>query len=302
MHFAVIDRSWRFARQMIQAMIVHEHPDWSEDQSSTGSRPENVSWSRLNCSGRLVGVLDGMEIPYRVVGSVASTTYGEPRFTNDIDVVVDLHLERRGPVLWLLPSRRNSTAIARRLIEAIRQRRQFNIIHYESGIKVRRVHSGTRLLRGSPSLPRGRRVTLLPGFDAWFASPEDVILKKLEYYREGGSEKHISDIAGILKVQQEQIDRDYLVATAQRLGLEETWARCPPADRESVTPPIALTQNAVCSQVNRKPPWITKAGITARRAFRLLDYEAARERINRIDALGGRQMTSFHRGPKYLKM
>ena len=63
----------------------------------------------------------------------------------------------------------------------------------------------------------------MPGFDAWFASPEDVILKKLEYFREGGSEKHIGDIAGILKVQQERIDRDYIAASARRLGLEEIW-------------------------------------------------------------------------------
>jgi hypothetical protein len=50
-----------------------------------------------------------------------------------------------------------------------------------------------------------------------------VILKKLEYYREGESEKHVGDIAGILKVQQERIDRDYIAASARRLGLEDIW-------------------------------------------------------------------------------
>jgi hypothetical protein len=170
---------------------------------------------------RLIGVLDGMKIAYRVVGSVASTTYGEPRFTNDIDVVVDLHLEDADRFCGFFPAE-EFYCYRDAVIEAIRQRRQFNIIHYESGIKVD-VFIPEPGFSGEALLARGRRVTLLPGFDAWFASPEDVILKKLEYYREGGSEKHISDIAGILKVQQEQIDRDYLVATAQRLGLEETW-------------------------------------------------------------------------------
>ncbi len=46
---------------------------------------------------RLVAVLDEIEIPYRVVGSVAAMTYGEPRFTNVIDVVVNLKLEQADP-------------------------------------------------------------------------------------------------------------------------------------------------------------------------------------------------------------
>jgi len=50
-----------------------------------------------------------------------------------------------------------------------------------------------------------------------------VILKKLEYFREGGSEKHVRDIIGVLKVQAERIDREYIAAWASRLGLAETW-------------------------------------------------------------------------------
>lgn len=61
------------------------------------------------------------------------------------------------------------------------------------------------------------------GLDAWFASPEDVILKKLVYYEEGGSEKHIRDILGVLKIQQELIDYDYLAHWASQLGLPQLW-------------------------------------------------------------------------------
>jgi hypothetical protein len=57
----------------------------------------------------------------------------------------------------------------------------------------------------------------------WFASPEDVILKKLVYYREGGSEKHLRDIAGVLKVQGAQLDREYLYQWAKTLDVAETW-------------------------------------------------------------------------------
>jgi hypothetical protein len=52
-----------------------------------------------------------------------------------------------------------------------------------------------------------------------------VILKKLEYYREGGSEKHLRDIAGILKISGEQLDLDYLTEWSSRLGLADLWAK-----------------------------------------------------------------------------
>jgi hypothetical protein len=63
-----------------------------------------------------------------------------------------------------------------------------------------------------------------PGSRTWFASAEDVILKKLEYFQEGGSDKHVRDIAGILKVQAERIDRSYIADSARARGLAETWS------------------------------------------------------------------------------
>ena len=56
-----------------------------------------------------------------------------------------------------------------------------------------------------------------------FAAPEDVILKKLEYFREGGSEKHLRDCVGILKVQAGQTDDAYLAHWVTRLGLDAEW-------------------------------------------------------------------------------
>ncbi len=60
-------------------------------------------------------------------------------------------------------------------------------------------------------------------FDAVFAAPEDVIIKKLQYFREGGSEKHLRDIVGVLKVQGDRIDRAYLTDWVARLGLGAEW-------------------------------------------------------------------------------
>ena len=60
--------------------------------------------------------------------------------------------------------------------------------------------------------------------EANFASPEDVILKKMEDYRDGRSEKHLRDILGILKVSGDLIDFDYLARWARDLGLDDIWA------------------------------------------------------------------------------
>jgi hypothetical protein len=170
---------------------------------------------------KLVGGLDLIKVPYLRLGSVAISTYGEPRFTNDIDVVVDLRLELADQFCGLFPPD-EFCCYREAVVEAVRKRHHFNIIHYELGIKIDVFIPAPEFAEES-LLARARRVTIEPGFNAWFASPEDVILKKLEYYREGGSDKHISDIAGILKIQGERVDRDYLSAAARRLGLEKVW-------------------------------------------------------------------------------
>jgi hypothetical protein len=59
--------------------------------------------------------------------------------------------------------------------------------------------------------------------EACFASPEDVIIKKMEYYREGRSEKHIRDILGILRVSAGRIDFEYISSWARQLGLDDIW-------------------------------------------------------------------------------
>jgi hypothetical protein len=66
-------------------------------------------------------------------------------------------------------------------------------------------------------------VTLSPDQNAQVAAPEDVILGKLVYYRDGGSEKHLRDIAGMLRLSGEMIDRTYLDEFARRLGVVDMW-------------------------------------------------------------------------------
>ena len=60
--------------------------------------------------------------------------------------------------------------------------------------------------------------------DIWVAPPEYVILRKLEYYREGGSEKHLNDIRNILEISQELVDVDFLESKIAELTLNKPWA------------------------------------------------------------------------------
>ncbi len=70
---------------------------------------------------------------------------------------------------------------------------------------------------------RARRVRATGEIVAWFSSPEDAIIKKMEYYREGGSEKHLRDIASVLTTSRDQIDMAYIDRWAGQLGLDDLW-------------------------------------------------------------------------------
>ena len=170
---------------------------------------------------RFVDVLERLTIPYRVTGSMASIAYGEPRLTNDIDIVVQL---RPGQVDALCvafpgPDFYCSLEAAR---QAVQQRFQFNVLHPASGLKVDIIVASDSAFDQS-RFARGQRLLINADHQAWFAAPEDVILKKLVYFQEGGSEKHLRDIVGILKVQAGQIDQTYLAEWVARLGVGEEW-------------------------------------------------------------------------------
>lgn len=169
---------------------------------------------------RVAKTLKRLGVPYLVTGSMATTAYGEPRFTNDIDIVANLGVDQVPEFCEDFPSPEFycwEPAVA----DAARRRAQFNIIHIESGFKV-----DMMLTSDSPfdraRLARARSLETA-GATVSFASPEDVIIKKLQYFREGGSEKHLRDIVGVLKVQANGIDYEYIAEWTSRLGLPAEW-------------------------------------------------------------------------------
>ena len=163
--------------------------------------------------------LEEMGIVYAIVGSFASGAYGEPRFTMDIDIVVDLRDNHIDAFCASFPDP-EFYASKPAIRDAVHRRTQFNIIHPTSGNKIDFMMSGTDPWSRN-QLARRQSVQILPDRAGYVASPEDVILGKMLYYHEGGSEKHLRDIAGILRVQ--GADRQYIARFADQLGVVEVW-------------------------------------------------------------------------------
>ncbi|MFQ5739496.1 MAG: hypothetical protein ACE5JX_10840 [Acidobacteriota bacterium] len=167
--------------------------------------------------------LDQLGVDYMVTGSVATIVYGEPRSTHDVDLVVALKEEDVVRLLEAFPESdyyRPPEEVVR--VELARaQRGHFNLIHNETGFKADVYLVGDDLHRWA--LRRRRRVDLSGDAGLWVAPPEYVIVRKLEYYREGRSEKHLRDIRGLLETSGGDLDRDVLFEWLSRLGLLSLW-------------------------------------------------------------------------------
>ncbi|MGD0949669.1 MAG: hypothetical protein ABSA52_19855 [Candidatus Binatia bacterium] len=167
--------------------------------------------------------LNGLDIRYMVTGSVASIAYGEARLTHDVDIVVEIRsddVDRLGAAFpegdfYLPPLEVIQIEVNRA------QRGHFNIIHHETGFKADIYPCGRDRLN-LWGLQEARKI-VVEDCDVWFASPEYVILRKLEYYREGGSEKHLRDIEGILAVSGDAVNADEIEKRAQSIGVRAEW-------------------------------------------------------------------------------
>jgi hypothetical protein len=169
----------------------------------------------------LVECLEKLNIRYFITGAIACIAYGEPRLTNDIDVVTDIS-ERDIPRLKGCFPEEDYYFDEDAAGMAIRRRHQFNIIHPTSGLKID-VMVSKKDEFDMGRFHRIRRIEALENTAANFASPEDVILKKMEFYEKGGSEKHLRDISGMIKISGEIMDFAFITHWAGKLGLSDIW-------------------------------------------------------------------------------
>ena len=170
---------------------------------------------------------DRLGIAYYVGGSVASSIYGEPRSTLDIDIGADLP---ESAVQHLVSQWNDDFYVSEAAMrDAIQRERCFNLIHLSTSLKVDIFVCGADVFNASVLKRRISRTVAIgdESLSIWFATPEDVILHKLVWYRKGGetSERQWRDIAGVLKQQQGRLDADYLADWADRLKVRDLWER-----------------------------------------------------------------------------
>jgi len=174
-------------------------------------------------------VIDAFEklgVSYMIGGSLASALYGTARSTLDTDFVADINADQ---VALLVKMLENEFFIEESMImDSIRTRRSFNVIHLATLFKV------------DVFLPKQRRfdqiqlqrrqnqvISIDPERKAYFATAEDIILAKLEWYRLGNeiSDRQWRDILGVLKVQAGRLDMDYLHKWAAELNVADLLQR-----------------------------------------------------------------------------
>jgi len=160
---------------------------------------------------------------YFISGSVASILYGEPRLTNDVDFIIVLNhqdvsrLQKAfpSPEFYVPPAEVIAAEIAR---EA---KGQFNVIHSDTGFKADFYPAGRDDLNLWAF--RNLRRMVYRGEPMMVAPPECVIVRKLEYYRDGGSQKHLRDIRSMIAMSGDQLDQSALNEWITRLHLEDQW-------------------------------------------------------------------------------
>jgi len=160
---------------------------------------------------------------YAVTGSVAGIAYGEPRMTNDIDIVIDVAVADVPLLAACFPLSDFYFPPEEVVVVELRreQRGHFNIIHHDSGFKADMYPKGTDPVQ--QWAVDGARIVEVDGAAIALAPPEYVIVKKLEFFREGGSQKHLHDIAAILRARAALLDTALIASHVRRLGLETQW-------------------------------------------------------------------------------
>jgi hypothetical protein len=177
----------------------------------------------------VVEELERLGVRYYVGGSISSSAYGHMRSTQDADLIADLKPAHVEPLVKALQNTYYANAHA--AFEAIAHQRCFNLIHLATMFKVDIfIVKDRQYDRMALSRAQKRRLDDEdPATDFYLASPEDVILGKLEWYRLGdeSAQQQWLDVTKVMKVQFDNLDRDYLEKWAGELRvadlLERAW-------------------------------------------------------------------------------
>lgn len=174
----------------------------------------------------VVEAMNTLEIPYLIAGSLASSIHGIARATRDVDIVADIQ-ERHAKALTRALSK-DFYADCKMIKDAIKHQSFFNVIHLFSMFKID-IYVLSQERFSIEEFKRRQEVVLIPSpkKTAFVATPEDIILSKLVWFRMGGevSDTQLRDVLGVMKVQRCRLDMEYLNYWAGQLNVSDLLKR-----------------------------------------------------------------------------
>lgn len=165
---------------------------------------------------KVINRINQIDIPYMLTGGIAAIFYGKPRLTHDFDLVVEIGTKK---ISKLIDSFKDEFFVSAETIQkAIEDRSTFNLIHFDSGIKVdfwlikEDEFDQKRFERRQKHSYSGREIV--------FSSPEDIILIKLLWFKDSRIQKHLEDAIGIVEIQGD-LDMSYVREWADKLSVQK---------------------------------------------------------------------------------
>jgi hypothetical protein len=168
----------------------------------------------------VTSILDKNRIPYLITGGMAVFVWGRPRFTADIDLVVELSIDKLDVLEKALKSLDEAGYVDGDVMrEALTRHGEFSFIDGKTGMKVDFwISTGDAF---DSSRIKRRVAKKIIGHDVYFSTPEDLILSKLRWWRDTGSSRHKEDIVSIISISGNDLDREYLDKWAGKLGQKD---------------------------------------------------------------------------------
>lgn len=167
---------------------------------------------------KIVKILDKLKIPYIITGGMAVSVWGRPRYTADIDIVVEILPKNINSLAKKLLSIGKDVYVSKKAMnDALERKGEFNFIHPQSQLKVdfwviKNEFNKQEIKRGISKDIFGYKIN--------FVSPEDLILSKLLWHKDSESSRQLEDIRSVLKIS--KVDKKYLKTWAEKHGTIHT--------------------------------------------------------------------------------
>jgi hypothetical protein len=171
---------------------------------------------------RITTALDQNDVAYMLTGSFASAYYGTPRSTQDIDIIIEASPAQLSSFINSLPADQYYSDLDAAL-EALKAESMFNVVDRSTGWKIDFIFRKSRPF--SREEFRRRIRAHLQRVSVFVASTEDIVIAKLEWSKLAQSQRQIDDVAAILRIRRETLDRAYIEKWTRELRLEDEWAK-----------------------------------------------------------------------------